>query len=112
LPTVVRPHAFILEDTEKADAATATRAKLARMFAEVVGWQLDAATWRDPQDDLWKPNTTIKVHAPKALIYRESELLVRGVHLHADDSSGTARLDLVLPGVFSGAPPQELPWVE
>lgn len=112
LEGVLRPTSFRLSDTEKADAATAATAKLARMFAQAVSFDVELATWRDPQGDLWRDNTTVKLLAPDAMVYRETELLVRSAYLHADDASRTASLNLVLPGVFSGKPPTEMPWAE
>ncbi len=107
---IVRPMAFRLSDVERGDAATSTKAKLARMFANACGFEVDAATWLDPKDALWEPNTTLKLLAPKAFVYRETEFLIRSAWLHATKESETATLGLVLPGVFSGQQPEVLPW--
>ncbi len=107
---IVRPMAFRMSDVERGDAATATKAKIARMFANACGFEVDVATWLDPGDALWEANTTLKLLAPKAFVYRETELLVRSAWLHADQDSETAMLGLVLPGVFSGKQPEALPW--
>jgi prophage tail gpP-like protein len=113
LKNVLRSHSFKLDNTEKGDAPTEARNKLARMFANMASWSVeDVPTWRDPQGDLWEPNTTHLVTAPDAMIYRESELLVRKVTLKQDADSYTADIDWVLPGVFSGEIPTELPWNE
>jgi len=114
--TRLRPMSFKLDDTEKGDAPEATRAKLGRMFANVAAYTLsDLPTWRDPNGDLWEPNTTLKLTAPSVMIYRRTELLVRNVTLVQDADKETATLDLVLPGAFSGEPPgltSFLPWEE
>ena len=110
LPNVLRPTSFRLNDVEKGDAETATKAKLARMFAEAVSVDVDIATWRDPAGDLWDCNTTVKLLAPQAMVYSETEFLVRTATLDATAESRTAQLNLVLPGVFSGKPPTEFPW--
>lgn len=112
LTGVLRPMSFRLSDVERGDATTATKAKLARMFANACAFELEVATWLDPQGDLWEPNTTVRLLAPKAFVYRESELLVRSTWLHADKESETATLGLVLPGVFSGEQPKVMPWDE
>ncbi len=46
------------------------------------------------------------------MIYRESELLIRNVHLQQSPDKVSASLDLVLPGAFSGEMPETLPWLE
>lgn len=110
---VMRPSAFKLDDTEPADGPQAVRARLARMFGNVASFDVGIATWRDPQGDLWRPNTTLTLDAPSAMVYREYEFLVRGVALHQDKESSSATLNVVLPGSFSGEVPREgLPWLE
>jgi prophage tail gpP-like protein len=110
LTDVLRPLSFKLDDTERGDTAEETRAKAARMFANAAAFTVEVATWRDPSGALWKPNTTVTLLAPDAMVYSESELLVRTVTLKQDKQSTTATLGLVLPGVFSGTIPTALPW--
>jgi prophage tail gpP-like protein len=111
LTTVIRPFSFRLDDTERGDAPAETKNKLARMFGNMASWSIeDLPTWRDPQGDLWEPNTTILVTAPKAMIYRETELLIRTVRFKQSAGSYTADLEVVLPGAFSGDVPKVLPW--
>lgn len=110
LMNVLRPLSFTLDNTEKGDAVQAVRAKLGRMFANMAAWTADLATWRDPKGELWKPNTTLLIDAPSAMIYTETELLTRVVSLHQDEKVSSAKLQLVLPGSFSGEIPKHLPW--
>jgi prophage tail gpP-like protein len=112
LPSPLRPRAFRLDDTEKADAPEATRAKLGRMFAQAATFTVsDLPTWRDPQGDLWAPNKTILLHAPSAMVYTEYEFLIRAVTLKQTAERLSASLELVFPGAFSGQIPQGgLPW--
>ncbi len=108
-----RPMSCKFDDTEKADAPEATRAKIARMFANMASWTTDPLpTWRDPQGKLWDPNTTVTLHAPSAMIYKPTELLIRDVTLKQSKDSLTAQLNLVLPGAFSGEMPDSLPWLD
>lgn len=111
---LVRPHCFKLDNLlTAADAPAACWAKLGRMLGNCASWQIDGiATWRDPQGALWEPNTTILVTAPNAMIYRQTELLIRDVLLKQDAGGFTASLKVVLPGAFSGAMPSQLPWDE
>jgi prophage tail gpP-like protein len=113
LPGVLRPNTYKVPDADPGDIPEATRAQLGRMFANMASFSLDnVPTWRDPQGDLWQPNTTIKLLAPKAMVYRRTELLVRSVTLKQTATAETAALELVLPGAFNGKVPDFLPWEE
>jgi prophage tail gpP-like protein len=110
---VLRPHAFKLDDTEPADTPTATRAKLGRMFAGAVSYSLNnLPTWRTPDGELFRANTTMVLEAPTAAIYRPTELLIRRVRLKQTATEESTSLDLCLPGAFSGEVPEVLPWDE
>lgn len=107
------PRAFCgsVGDTESADVPKAAKAMVGRMVASVVSYTVeDLPTWRDTAGNLWKPNTTVLVTAPEAMIYRETELLIRSVKLNQTRDRETATLGLVLPGTFGGDLPTELPW--
>ena len=110
LTGVVRPHTFTLGDTDDADVPTATKAKLGRMFGNMLAIGVDLPTWRDPSGKLWAPNTSLTLEAPGAMIYGPTRFLVRGVTLRQEAHSQSTTLDLVLPGAFSGEVPEELPW--
>jgi prophage tail gpP-like protein len=98
-------------DTESADVPKAVAAMVGRMIASVVCYTLeDLPTWRDPSGALWQPNTTLTLEAPEAMIYRETELLIRSVKLRQTAEHETATLELVLPGTFGGNLPTGLPW--
>lgn len=109
----LRPHTFKLEDSERADVPEATFAKLGRMFANMASFTLhDLPGWRDPSGKLWEPNTTLLLTAPSAMVYRETELLIRDVTFKQDSTNESTTLELVLPGAFNGKIPDELPWDE
>lgn len=111
---ILRPLAFRAQDTAAGDAPDAARAKIGRMLGNMASFTIDnIPTWRDPSDRIWAPNTTLLVGpAPRAMIYRKSELLVRGVTLKQTANELSASLNVVLPGSFSGKAPEHLPWVE
>ena len=106
----LRPHTFQLDDTDDADAPDATRAKMGRMFGNMLSVELELPTWRDPRGQLFVPNTTVTLVAPGAMIYRETEFLIRDVIYRQDSEETSASLNLVLPGAFSGEIPKTLPW--
>lgn len=100
-----------LGDTESADVPKAVKAAIGRMVAGVVRYTVeDLPTWRDPRGALWRPNTTVTLLAPEAMVYRETELLIRSVRFVQTPEAETASLELVLPGTFGGELPKELPW--
>jgi prophage tail gpP-like protein/phage tail protein X len=109
---VLRPYVFEADDSQGPSLQELVDAKAARMFGNMVSWDVTLPTWRDPQGDRWAANTTLIAVAPRAMIYKETELLIRSVTFHATPESRTAELNLVLPGAFSGQIPESLPWDE
>lgn len=108
-----RPFTLKLDDTESADAPRAARSSIGRMVAACATYTVeDLPTWRDSKGALWTPNTTVTLTAPEAMIYRETEFLIRTVTLKQTPESETATLGLVLPGTFGGVLPTRLPWDE
>ena len=106
-----RHHCASTGDTGSADVPRATKAMLGRMVASVATYTVeDLPTWRDPSGKLWEPNTTIMITAPGAMIYSETELLIRAVKFKQRGDEETATLELVLPGSFGGTTPKGLPW--
>jgi prophage tail gpP-like protein len=109
---VFRPTSFKLEDTDIGDVPAAVRAKLGRMFAGMCAYSIDGLpTWRTPADDLFGPNTTLLLTAPSAMVYAESEFLIRAVTYRQTAESESCSLELCLPGAFDGNIPEVLPWV-
>jgi prophage tail gpP-like protein len=109
---ILRAHSFKLEDVEKGDGPAAVKAKMARMFANAVSFVVSIPSWRNAAGELWEPNTTITLLAPRAMIYTETEFLIRDVYLKQSNEEQTGSLGLVLPGAFSGAQPDRMPWEE
>jgi len=106
-----RCHTLKLDDLESADVPNSAKAAIGRMIASVVSYTLDdVPTWRDPSGKLWEPNTTVTLLAPEAMVYRETEFIIRTVVLKQNPEAETASLGLVLPGTFGGTLPRGLPW--
>lgn len=112
LSGVLRPFTFTPDDSVIGDIKTAVEAKAGRMFANAVAYTLNIPTWRDSEGNLWKPNTTIKITAPDAMIYSSYEFLIRRVIYRRTATQDIATLTLVIPGVFKGLIPEVLPWDE
>lgn len=112
LQGVTRPITFNAPDTLDADVKGAVEAKAGRMFGNMASYSVRVATWRDPNGQLWAPNTTVKLQAPGAMIYNEYEFVIRSVEFSRERAVESAILDLVIPGSFSGQTPGALPWDE
>jgi prophage tail gpP-like protein len=112
LKGIVRPHSYKPDDTDTGNVPAATKARMARMFANVATWSVELPTWLDPQNALFARNTTIVVKAPGAMIYRDYEFLIRSVKKTQKKDETKSQLSLVLPGVFSGIQPETFPWDE
>ncbi len=111
LSDTLRPYTFEAPDTLDADVGAAVEAKLGRMFAGAVSYSVPVATWRDPDGKLWEENTTLRLTAPGAMVYKEYEFLIRDVSLGVSASDGrVAQLTLTLPGAFRSEVPETLPW--
>lgn len=111
LPGVLRPFTTKLDDTEPGETEESTKATLGRMFGNVASFAVEGLpTWRTPGEALWQGNKTVTLKAPHAMVYQETELLIRAVTLYQDASTERAALDLVLPGAFSGEAPESQPW--
>ena len=110
LSGILRPFTFKPDDTVFGDTKSAVEAKAGRMFAGAVVYAMSVISWRDPNGNLWKPNTTVRIKAPGAMIYESYEFLIRSVTYRRTDTEETAILSLVPPGVFKGKIPESLPW--
>lgn len=110
LAGVLRPLTFKSPDIIGGDIKAAVAAKAGRMYGNMAAYSVAVSTWRDPSGNLWRPNTTVKLEAPRAMVYTPYEFVVRSVLFERDEDSETAQLDLVLPGSFSGETPEAMPW--
>ena len=109
---VLRPSVIELDDTDPGDIKVATTARLGRMFGNVASYEVGVCTWLNSNGSLWWPDDRIRLTSPGAMVYDETELLIRGVRLRqGSDKSRTAALACCLPGAFSGEEPDGLPWL-
>lgn len=107
----IRPFHFRIDDGEDADGPLATKSKLGRMYGAAAGFNIvGLPTWRSPSGDLWRPNTTIRLKAPMAMVYDYTDLLIRTVALHQTDKSETADLQVCFPWAFAGEVPLRFLW--
>ena len=107
---VNRPYTFMVTDSELAGAPKAVQAKLGRMVGNMASFTISLSTWRDALGRLWKPNTTMILTAPGAMVYRPYEFLISRVELRASRDQRTAVITLVFLGSYGGFLPVRLPW--
>lgn len=110
LADVVRPLVFKVDQARDGDLQTAVKWKIGRMFANMVTYTLEVATWKDHKGNYWEPNTIVRVRAPGAMIYDYYNLVIRDVTLNKNEKSETAVLTTMLPGSYTGNAPGKLPW--
>lgn len=111
LKGVLRPKTFEASDAEGENLTVATKAKMGRMFGDAISYNVELDTWRDSYGALWRPNTTLILHAPDVMIYKPYEFLIRDVEFRRNSSGGgVATLSLVLPCAYRGDTPKEMPW--
>ncbi len=111
LEGVTRPSTFSAGDLLPGEEVEAALSRMGRMFANAIQYRVDVAGWRDVNGDLWRPNTKVRLLAPQAMVYTETEFLIRSVLLQRNPERDTATLVLVLPGGFSSQIPETLPWL-
>ena len=105
-----RYHTYTVRDTLNTSLEDAVNAKVGRMYGNMASYNVKVPTWFTPGGQLWSPNSTIKITAPKAMVYNEYEFIIRSVELQRTAQTEVTSLELVLPGAFSGEIPVSLPW--
>jgi len=109
---VNRPYVYELNDTDPADVPVAVEARMGRMFADAISYDIDVATTEDQSTTYWTPDRYITLLAPKAMVYRKSPLLIRENELRFTPTRSDATLRTILPGALSGELPELFPWEE
>ena len=108
---VIRDHHFDCPDIEEGELEYAVEAAAGRMFAEVLGGTAELATWKNDQGDLYWPGQTVWAQKEDEYVPVDTEFLIAMTNFRRSSSDGvTAGLNLVLPGVYNGEIPEELPW--
>jgi len=107
---LVRPYNFEARDISVGELETVVKSTAGRMFAGVVTVGLDVSTWLDKNGDPWRPGTTITFKSEEDFIEKPFKFLISMVTFHRDSKSKSASLTMVIPGVFSGVIPEQMPW--
>jgi len=108
---IMRHHATIIDDAETlTDLQNAVDAYAGRMLADCVSYELQCDTHQCIDGERFHKGMTVCVHAPTAMIARETNFIAREIKLIRTTEGKTATLNLVLPGSFTGNFPEVFPW--
>jgi len=109
---IMRHYSTNIDDAEnERDLENAVRAYAGRMFADCVAFELNCDGHHNERGEFFKKGMTVCVHAPTAMITRETNFIARNVKIMRNAETGkTAMLTLVLPGSFTGKLPEVFPW--
>jgi len=109
---IMRHNSTDIDDAEnERDLENAVRAYAGRMFADCVAFELNCDGHHNERGEFFKKGMTVCVHAPTAMITRETNFIARNVKIMRNADTGkTAMLTLVLPGSFTGNLPEVFPW--
>lgn len=110
LQNVLRVENYEANDAFNGEERQIAESRRARALANSISYQVSLATIRDPQGNLYTPNSYINLTAPTAMIYNDTKLFIRSVTLSLDGDSKTCTLDLVLPESFNGQDLERFPW--
>lgn len=101
------------EDVTSSELQQAVKEKAGRMFGESASYSLTVQGHKDKNGNLYKKNTIITLLAKDAMIYRESNFLIKGLTMsRSSDGGDITNFDLVLPGAYTGEIPEVFPWEE
>jgi len=100
-----RPMTYTLSDTRQGQVQTAAIAEYGRMLANVINYNVEVTGWRDPDGDLWSPNSIIQIEAPDAMIYKPYNFMIKSVSFSKTSDKDVTSMVLTLPGLLAGVIP-------
>lgn len=109
---ILRNYNFIADDIGDSDIKQVVLSKAGRMFGESVSYELTIQGHRNREGNVFQKNTSITLYSPGAMIYRETEFLVKSMTLSRGANGDTTDLSLVLPGAYTREIPEVFPWEE
>jgi len=109
---ILRNYNFIAEDVKDSEIKSAVISKAGQMFGESVSYDLTIKGHRDGRGNVFQKNTSITLLSPGAMIYRETEFLIKSFTLNRGVNGDTTDFTLVLPGTYTGEIPEVFPWEE
>ena len=109
---ILRNYNFVADDIGDSDIKQTVLSKAGRMFGESASYELTIQGHRDRNGNLYKKNTLITLFSPGAMIYTETEFLVKSLTMSRGIGGDATDFSLVLPGAYTGELPEVFPWEE
>ena len=81
-------------------------------IARSVTIPVELAGWTRPDGELWSENTLLTLQAKSIMLYRSSTYLITRVLFKRNGATDTTKLDLAIPGAYSGTMPEGYPWAD
>lgn len=108
---VLKPFAYVVDDSEGAELEAAVKAKAASMLCACVSYDLQITGVTDKDDAIFKKGCCVTVKAPTSQIYSETKLQAKSIEMSLDDTNGLiTKMHLVLPGLRNSEIPAKWPW--
>ncbi|MCL2381357.1 MAG: LysM peptidoglycan-binding domain-containing protein [Treponema sp.] len=108
---IMRHHSIIVDDAENlSDLQNAVEAYGGRMFADCVSYELECDTHHNNDGGRFQKGMTVCIHAPTAMITRETNFTARKITFTRTTEGKKSKINLVLPGSFTGNLPEVFPW--
>lgn len=99
-----------MPDTQAGMLADAAQSYHGRLLAESISYRVPVVSWRNQDGELWQPGTIVTYKDPGAMIYSETDLLIRSVQYERRANVLSAVLTLVLPEAYNGGIRDSYPW--
>jgi len=109
---IFRNYNFTIKDVKSSDIKKTVMTKVGRMFGESVSYDLVVCGHKDINGNLYKKNNIISLQADDAMIYKETNFLIKSLTMNILTDGDTTEMNLVLPGIYSGEIPEVFPWEE
>lgn len=109
---IMRNYNCVIDDVKNSDIKQAVLSKAGRMFGESASYELTIQGHKNREGNIFQKNTSITVYSPGAMIYRETEFLIKSMTLSRTVEGDTTEFSLVLPGAYTGQIPERFPWEE
>lgn len=106
----LRPYEFEISDSDEGEIETALNSAVARMFASVFSVNITIPGWLDKNGEFVKCGTSVEVRSPSNYIEKYTEMLISASTAHGSGDQKITTLTCVLPGVYAGQIPEEIPW--
>jgi len=107
---ITRCMTIIASDADPGSLEASVLSYAGRMFADCVSYDLECEDHINHDKKVFQKGMIVAVHAPGAMIKKETEFLARNIKLKRTIKGKTTSMNLVLPGSYTGEIPEVLPW--